>query len=45
MKTFIVLLRINNLLKRFTVAAVNKDTAENIALNRFGGVVVNTIAA
>lgn len=43
MKAFIVLIRVGNRIERHIVAALNSDRAANIAVNRFGGVVLNVL--
>jgi len=43
MKTYIVLLRKGNIITRHEIAARDGDTAGNIAINRFGGIVLNVL--
>lgn len=41
MKAYIVLIRIGKQIERHTVAARDVEAAKTIAVNRFGGVVLN----
>jgi hypothetical protein len=43
MKAFIVLLRKGYIIERHIVAATSADAARNVAVNRFGGVVLNVL--
>ena len=43
MKAYIVLLRKINVIERHIVAARNADDARTVAVNRFGGIVLNVL--